>query len=715
MFFYFPTVENLLPMEYDSALIYADSWIVPCMPSISFINEFPLALKNRYKKLKTSHSMEESRKQQVAPLTKTILALDLAADEYSIASIMNQLSMPKGIPVSLDRSDFYKAFVHAAISAIQKTHATYKKTSSADILDLIRTQEIAGSTSIESIQKFHPTPNKQEFAFRIWFRGAQELTSRVLLLLIEKTDTSHDENAFIQSFQSIFGNVDLFIIPDTLITSVDEKTLTFIDNPSYNAGNLSQNAIVSVAHHLDHGQSLNLAELKKLGWKNLDTKKSLTLTSSYHKYLNDFAYYEEISPNRFLMQNTLPDNPFFLHATEYKESIIDSQSLKTSRAGCLGNMIYTTVLIGDELDIISGHALGLYKRKYGLAEPNKDAFVCFQAKNNNNRLTNWIEKLGRGRIFLEAKNKMMTSKPHGSHFFTRTPHYEKIRSITNDVIPQYKKLYPLLLLLETNRLPTNDTTDSSDLFRIAIQLMEKIYNGPDGIFNSILNNIFFEIIKDYILLFLNDENAIKFGKIKSYNLITQDSIFFELFPRLLDDWNTGCFPIDMKRVMHILTSQGIIQNERQHLIFKNFFIDRLFYYVNLGCLEGAQEIPHPEQLKTFDELANLLPNLAGLIYNDLIKSRHTETRLIEEYNCYLRSCYDTSYDQRNIDLAIKSGISATEEIGVRGCAAVRFFDFDFFKSEHGFYKVKLNKEIPVSIVGLSEKNGFSIRFSETKI
>ena len=167
--------------------------------------------------------------------------------------------------------------------------------------------------------------------------------------------------------------------------------------------------------------------------------------------------------------------------------------------------------------------------------------------------------------------------------------------------------------------------------------------------------------------------------------------------------------------MGILISRGIIQTEQQHLIFKNFFIDRLFYYVNLGCLEGALEIPHPDQLKTVDELANWLPNLTGLIYNDLIKNRHTEIQLIEEYNCYLRSCYDASYDQRNIDLAIKSGISATEEVGVRESAAVRFFDFDLFKSEDGFFKVKLNKEIPVSIVGLSEKNGFSIRFNATKI
>ncbi|HBI21589.1 MAG TPA: hypothetical protein DDY37_03225 [Legionella sp.] len=679
-----------------------------------FMNEFPPVLTNRYKPLDASHSTEESRKQQVKSCSQTILALDLAADDHSMGVITNQLSMPIGIPSSWDRAAFYQIVVRAAVSAIARNNTMNTRTSSADLLNLMRTQEIPGlTTSIESIQKYHPKRQEREFAFRIWFQGVRELTSRVLLLCIEKNHISHDEREVVQSFQSIFGNVDVFIIPDTLILSGDEKELRFIDKLSSNAGELNQNAIVSISHYLDHGQLLNLAKLKKWGWKNLDLNKGFAASSPYHHHLNEFSYYEETSPNGFLMQNTLPDKPFFLHATEYKQAIMDSQSLNVSRAGCLGNMIYTTVLMGDESDIVGGHAIGLYKRKYDLAELNKNKFICFQAINNQNNLTNWIEKLGRGRIFLEARHKIMTSKPYGSPFFIRSMHYEKIQSITNDVIPQYRKLYPLLLLLTTNRSPTNNTTDRSPLFSMATHIMEKIYNGPDGVFNSVLNGIFFEIIKDFILLFLNDEDEMKFSKLNSYNMIAQDAIFFELFPRLIDDWNTGFFPIKMSRVMEILGEKGLMNNEDKKRVFKNFFVDRLFYYINLGCLEGAQDIPHPAQIRTFDDLANRLPNLAGLIHYDLIKSS-TDVRLRDDYNHAIRCCYDTSYDERNIDLAVKCGISATEETGVRSRTRVRFFDFDFFKREHGFYQVHLKEDIPVSITGLSEKNGFSIRFNETK-
>ena len=64
------------------------------------------------------------------------------------------------------------------------------------------------------------------------------------------------------------------------------------------------------------------------------------------------------------MYKSISKAPFVVHQTPYKQIIADSNELRVSRAGCMGNMVYTTLLVGNEQDVIGGHAIGLYKRKY---------------------------------------------------------------------------------------------------------------------------------------------------------------------------------------------------------------------------------------------------------------------------------------------------------------------------------------------------------------
>ena len=679
------------------------------MQSIFFSKEFPLTLKNRHKRLDVSHSMEESRKQQLVPCSREILGLDLAAVPHSMAVIMNQRSMPSGLPLSCDRAVMYKHFVQAAVTVISRNNRANIKTHSADLLKLIGAQRIASiTTAFEPIQKYNPKKFEREFAFRVWLQNANGLTSRVLLLSIDKANT----HRMIQSFQSVFGNVDVFIIPDSVITHSDEHPLVFSENTARDAGMLSRHSMLSIAHYLDHGQLLNLSQLRKIGWQNREPSIRRFSSDPYQKFLDDYSFYERESPNGVLMQGTLSSNPYVLHLTEYKQAIIASETLKVSRAGCMGNMIYTAVLVGAERNILGGHSIGLYKRKYGLKDINKDAFILFQAENSRNGITNWIEKLGRGRIFLEARNKMMSSPPlRNQDFFKNPPHWKTLNTLSNDAILNYAKIHKLLLFLNINRAAIIETNKRTKLFDMATEIMTKIYKGSNGIFDSFLNNIFFEIIKDYILLFQNDEDSINFCTLKSFNMDNQYSIFFELFPQLRVEWKTGCFPIDIDRVISTLSNRGIIKDEPDLIIFRNFFMDRLFYYINLGCLEGEKDLPYPEQINSFNDLANWLPNLAGIIFNDLIKNKHSKTPFFEEYNARLRECYDASYDNRNIELAIKCGMSGTEEVGVRGCVSVRFFDFDFVKNEHGFYNVNPTTELPVTIKGISENNGFTTRFN----
>ena len=330
-------------------------------------------------------------------------------------------------------------------------------------------------------------------------------------------------------------------------------------------------------------------------------------------------------------------------------------------------------------------------------------------------MTNWIEKLGRGRLFLEARNRLLFNDENRPRAISQWI-AENTVSVSAEVIIQYARLYPLLncinlysTAIKCAELNWADYREEN-MYSLVIALMEQIAFPQDGPYHSVVNNIFFEIIKDYILLFQSDESSIKFCSQQSFNMDNQYAIFFELCPELKTDWNTGRFPINIKAVFNVLKAHQLIVSSEEEYVFKVFFLDRLAYYINVSCLEGCRKLPRLEQVKTFEDLANSLPNLTGIIYNDLIKSKYKKTPFIELYSDHLRACYDTSYDERDIDVLVKCGFSGTEEIGVRASASVRFFDFEILKKDEFFHSIQINDLISLDIKGVSNQNGFTNRF-----
>lgn len=142
-----------------------------------------------------------------------------------------------------------------------------------------------------------------------------------------------------------------------------------------------------------------------------------------------------------------------------------------------------------------------------------------------------------------------------------------------------------------------------------------------------------------------------------------------------------------------------------------FFLDRLAYYVNVGCLEGCNRLPTPDSISSFEEMADYLPNLMGNIFNSIVKKDHAKTTYFDQYSDALRACYDASYDTRELDVLIKAGMFGTEEIGVRNTASVNFFDLSVSKKEHLHEAVK-QSPLKLSLSGMSHTNGFTKRVEQ---
>ncbi len=687
-----------------------------------FSNEYPSFFRKNAQLSYASHSMEKSRLNRPQQYSRTICALDLSVDERTIALTMNKVMMPIGISESLDRTALYERLIDDVLTIVENKKKS-EVISSVSILKKLQGYELDIFSSIEAISDrntFAYMDNRlsaqREYAFRIWFKSGNQLISRVLLLLFHSP--AHElasQNNAIQGFQRLFGNVDVFLIPHEPMMNSLQSEWVFQHNDKQTILELHPRFLVNIAHHLDHGQRLNLSEFKQLGFSDSVDVDYLSSVDPYQHYLLDFKYYAATVPNGWLMYKSISKAPFVAHQTPYKHIIAESKELRVSRAGCMGNMVYTTLLVGDQEDVIGGHAIGLYKRKYEDMPLKKDNYILLQAQHNKNRLTNWIEKLGRGRLFLEARNSLLFSDEKRSRSLSQRIS-ENTVSISAEVILQYGRLYPLLnslnlysTVVKSTELGWSEHIEEK-MFSLVIALMEKIACPQDGAYHSVVNNIFFEIIKDYILLFQSDENSVKFCSQQSFNMDNQYAIFFELCPELKIDWNTGSFPVNIHAVFNVLKTHHLIVSREEEYVFKVFFLDRLAYYINVSCLEGCQKLPRLEQVKTFEDLANMLPNLTGIIYNDLIKRKYKKTPFIELYSHHLRECYDTSYDERDIDVLVKCGFSGTEEIGVRASASVRFFDFEILKKDEFFHSIQLNDLIPLDIKGVSNQNGFTNRF-----
>lgn len=350
-------------------------------------------------------------------------------------------------------------------------------------------------------------PKQHEMVFRIWFRSTDGVAMSRLLYIDANKHTSKSS----QLYYRIFGNVDLALIPfqpdfdnDIDIDWYDNSQLEMLSH-------VPVSSLITISKYLDHGQSLNLKTLNNLLNKKLvESKSIISMGETYQQNIEDFYYHVKHAPNgNALLFNQTYE--YLAHQTRFKKEINDTGVISTSQGGCLGNVIYSTKILNDGKgrQYMGGMSIGLSARLYATKQLKEDTLLLFHVINQGNYVTNWINSIGFGRLKLESMLHM-----------TQTPDYfKKINAACYVSLYLYNQLDPLLsyfkaysvkrsicgtltkarhdefISVEFNRFWT--------LFLSARTLPGSIY----GIKNFyLLNNLLFEALKEYILLYQKTED-----------------------------------------------------------------------------------------------------------------------------------------------------------------------------------------------------------------
>lgn len=203
--------------------------------------------------------------------------------------------------------------------------------------------------------------------------------------------------------------------------------------------------------------------------------------------------------------------------------------------------------------------------------------------------------------------------------------------------------------------------------------------------SNLLNNILFESIKDFTLLYQESDEANEWRKEGFFEMENQYESFFSMVPSLgiKGEWNTGTkFTPSLKSIENELSMHHInLHNPMTKAIFQKFMLDRFAYYLNVSALEGEYTLPDPIAIKDFNDLSKQLPNLAGILFLGTAADLYSPSPFWTEFQAKMRHVFEESHTEREIYLPIKSGISGTAEIGVRAGVPCKLHEIKHFVKE----------------------------------
>lgn len=295
---------------------------------------------------------------------------------------------------------------------------------------------------------------------------------------------------------------------------------------------------------------------------------------------------------------------------------------------------------------------------------------------------------------------------------------QKLQLAYDEVIPQYKAVYPFLQLMiqQPALMPTaNDLTKSDVQSEI-----QSRFNGFWDEFDrarrnipsdrlpssSLLNGILFESIKDFILLYQQSSASDLWEKEGSFEMENQYEIFFSMMPSLgiAGEWNNGRFLPSWETIVRELNCHHLPMNTPSAMAtFQSFLMSRFSYYFNVACLEGMTNIPDPSTINSFDDLARELPNLSGVFVLSTAADLTSPSPFWSDFQKEMRDAFESSHNARQIYVPIKSGVSGTAEIGVRAGIPCNLYEVsDLTKSDESkiphYVAIPAAKEMDVKVV-----------------
>lgn len=526
-------------------------------------------------------------------------------------------------------------------------------------------------------------------------RGVNDSISRVFLLL--KDELVKDCSLHWQ----YLGNVDLFLYGDNIGYPLVLHNL--IGKNPENISHISFSSWIEVARFLDGGQRINLAEICSYSedfFAHMPGRNDL-----YAQHYSQLKEYIFTLPNGKLILKPMERSFSVVHQSPFKKEILLSKQLKVSRGGCIGNLVYTTELLGKDGKDLGGHALGLLERKHVEPSQIKENLLLLQVKKTGNFFTNWIDKQGRGSLILSARSKILEAdSPLAFH------KSDKMCGLRCK--EQYRKLFPFFqLCLSFSYLIKEKSSLAEPLVDKFFDALTQSANPSLSSFKAgLINGIYFEVIKDYILLFQDDPISRLFRENKSFNMGLQYEIFFTLCPELQKNWDTTKFSPSFEQVFDVLHAKGLLSNKMQKSVFKKFFVERLTYYIGVGLLEGETTLPDPDELYSFEDLVSKLPNLSGILYNNSLKVSCDTQDYVRSFSKQMRIECEKFYGERYIDFAVKCGLARTEEVGLAETAVAEFYDYDMDYQSTTLVRITPKNSLPdMKIGGVSATNGFTSR------
>lgn len=552
-----------------------------------------------------------------------------------------------------------------------------------------------GNSKSKQVNLIYSDGNCQ--AYEVW--NAKKTVSKVVIVMENKNSDSNI------AITNQFGNVDILLLSEGNNSLPQESKKLEND--------LTPTILGYTSKFLSNGQLLNLSTFGHF-FQDADLS---SLPVSERIYFENYQEHKKTLKNKKLIDLPIDATKPVLHFTDFKQPIVQSGEVRVSRSGCLGSAVYCTSLVGEKEDALSGFAWGLNNRKVVAKEgetpdftPSSNKFLGVSLKDGGNEKTNWFNRFGYGPLYLEA-----STREHNE--ILKTKDAKKIQTynqITSNCVEAYGALYefiqPILNLLNSNQ---NDIDFEQELEKIYTNY-ELAQSGSAKIF---LNNLIFDIIKDYILILDNKNQPSDFiNHDDSFDMHKQYEIVFNLTPSMKTNWNTVNFCPSMQKLQETLLGHGYPLNDKQgHKDFAKFLVQNLYFYLGKVVLNGNTTLPEPSSIKNFDDLAKKAPGLAGVMWHFYGAEITRGRDFFDKYLTKLRECEFESNTSNGIVYSVKCGMYRTEEIGIYKNAQVNFFEPTFAKNEElGHYVInqaELTSSLTISACP-SDTNGMTVRASE---
>jgi len=486
-------------------------------------------------------------------------------------------------------------------------------------------------------------------------------------------------------YLNAFGRVHLLAVPEAKPDSLEPKVSEI--PASEIVPNLDPKILLHIFENLRDGQRFNLSTLPSV----LDYRWN---ERSGNVYERELAFLRRMW-NEAPMGNLLTDNRLFptdqdgnlvlVHVTPGKQEILesDSKSIAVSLRA-LGPVVYTTPLtqeISDTPEPVTqiGHLSSLGNHVYNNLhyhrnippEANPDdyfmAFVVpYAGKRNINTTANWIDFFGFGPFYLETYRRLQSSEE------PKLTDNEDLL-IKREVLYQFEaKARPFFeLALNRNYEESMKQWETYwDTFKVARGAV------------PILNWIFFEVFKEYVILYQNDTQSEELRKVGIPNLRNYYEIVFDLDPSQKDYWNFQQFMPDFDRLVGRI-GQSIEGFDIDH--FKRFIIERFYIYTAMKFLEGKKL---PDKITSFEAFEKSMPNLAGLLHFNVthslfISENADRPDIRRDYKAKQLQVMREAFERSRLLVPIMGSMIPTGESGIWGMpgADLKVVDLHFSGGE----------------------------------